>query len=110
MNVRGCVRLSLTLFYWMERMSDIDTRFVGMKRSDRSRFRTEDIGRMVADINRMPLMLRRRTQLSVDGEIGRIIIKVIDTETDTVIKEIPPSKLQEIYRNIRKNLDILDGR
>lgn len=40
-------------------------------------------------------------------EIENIRIKVIDTETDTVVKELPPNTLQQVYRTIRRHLDIL---
>lgn len=68
----------------------------------------KEIIRMVEQINRAPVMLRRHTRLSLDTSIGRMIIKIIDTETDTVIREVPSSTLQKMYRNIREHLDNFD--
>lgn len=67
-----------------------------------------EMERMVAQINRTPLMLRRHTQLAIDSSIGRVIIKVIDTETDTVVKEVPSSTVQKVYRSIREQLENID--
>jgi len=63
------------------------------------------IERIVREVNSMPPMLQRRIQLSIDGTIGRVIIKVVDSATDTVIKEMPPVELQKIYRNIRSEIE-----
>lgn len=75
---------------------------------DRHRYRVAELNRMAEQINKTPLMLRRHTQLSVDTSIGRVIIKIIDTKTDTVIKELPPATLQKMYRNIREHLNDSD--
>lgn len=68
-------------------------------------YRGDELNRMVEQINRSSSMLQKHTRLSLDSSIGRVIIKVVDTETDTVIKEVPPAELQKMYRTIREGLD-----
>lgn len=76
--------------------------------SNRSESQTEKLNRMIVQINKAPLMRRKHARLSMDTSIGRVIIKIIDTETDTVIREVPPATLQRMYRNIRQHLDNFD--
>jgi len=52
-------------------------------------------------------IFNRRLDFRVDEETNRIIVKVIDTETDKVIKEIPPEQLVELAAKIQKMIGLL---
>ena len=64
-----------------------------------------DVATMVAEINNIPLVIQRNTKFILDRTSGRLIIKILDTMTDTVIKEIPSPMLQKVYRNIHAELN-----
>jgi len=49
--------------------------------------------------------LTSRLQFSVDKETGRTVVKVIDQETEEVIRQIPPKEMLEIA----KALDLIQG-
>ena len=43
---------------------------------------------------------QRNLQFSVDGDSGRTIIKVVDAETEEVIREIPPEHVIKLARRL----------
>ena len=49
----------------------------------------------------------RRLQFVVDQSSQQVIVKVIDKETDKVIKELPPEELQRLHRNIKEAIGLL---
>lgn len=49
----------------------------------------------------------RRLSFSVDKKTNRVIVKVIDTETDKVIREIPPEQVVELAAKIQEMIGLL---
>lgn len=49
----------------------------------------------------------RRLDFQVDKDTQRIVVKVIDTETDKVIKEIPPEQLVQLAAKIQEMVGLL---
>jgi flagellar protein FlaG len=49
----------------------------------------------------------RRLQFVVDQSSKQVIVKVIDKETDKVMKELPPEELQRLHRNIKEAIGLL---
>jgi flagellar protein FlaG len=43
----------------------------------------------------------------MDHHSNQVIVKVIDKNTDKVIKELPPEELQRMHNNVRDALGIL---
>ena len=52
-------------------------------------------------------VFNRRLDFKVDKDTNRIIVKVIDTKTDKVIKEIPPEQLIELAAKIQELIGLL---
>jgi flagellar protein FlaG len=52
-------------------------------------------------------IFNRRLEFKVDEETHRIMVKVIDTETDKVIKEIPPEQIIELAAKIQEMVGLL---
>jgi len=44
-------------------------------------------------------MFDRKINLEVDQETNTVIVKVIDPETDEVVRQIPPEEILELSRN-----------
>jgi flagellar protein FlaG len=53
------------------------------------------------------LAFNHRVKLSVNEEINQVIIKVVDSETDKVIKEIPAVEIQHLIANIKQTIGLL---
>ena len=48
-----------------------------------------------------------RVKLSVNEEIDQVIIKVVDGDTDKVIREIPAEEIQHLIAKIRETIGVL---
>ena len=56
----------------------------------------------VSQISEFVQNLQRDLQFSVDENSGRIVIKVIDSNTQEVIREIPPEHALRVARNLEE--------
>ena len=66
-----------------------------------------DIRPAVADLERISLAMNRRLKFEVDHESREVIVKVIDGETDKVIRVLPPEELQRLHNNIKETIGFL---
>jgi flagellar protein FlaG len=57
-----------------------------------------------ADLERVSLALNRELRFMVDYESHEITVKVIDPETDKVIKILPPEELQRLHSRIQETI------
>ncbi|MDR2433103.1 MAG: flagellar protein FlaG [Treponema sp.] len=62
---------------------------------------------VVADLERVSLAFNKRLQFVVDHRSNEVTIKVIDRETDKVIKVLPPEELQRLYRKLKETIGFL---
>jgi flagellar protein FlaG len=66
-----------------------------------------DISRAVEQLEKMVTQFNRRFEISVNESINRIVVKVIDTESDKVIKEIPPEEIQHLLLRLQEMMGLL---
>ena len=60
-----------------------------------------------SDLEKVSLAFNRRLQFMVDHQSHDITVKVIDRETDKVIKVLPPEELQRMHDEIRETIGFL---
>ena len=60
-----------------------------------------------ADLQRLGNAFNKKLQFVVDHRSNEVIVKVIDKETDKVIKELPPEELQRLHSNLREAIGLL---
>ncbi|MDR0487272.1 MAG: flagellar protein FlaG [Treponema sp.] len=60
-----------------------------------------------ADMEKISLVFNKKLQFVVDRHSNEVIVKVIDKETDKVIKELPPEELQRLHSNLRETIGFL---
>jgi flagellar protein FlaG len=60
-----------------------------------------------ADLEQISLTMKLRLKFVVDHEYHEVTDKVIDQETDKVIKILPPEELQRMHRQIKETIGIL---
>ncbi len=53
------------------------------------------------------LAFNRRVVLSVNEQINQVVIKVVDAQTDKVIKEIPAEEIQRLIARIKETIGVL---
>jgi flagellar protein FlaG len=66
-----------------------------------------DLGRAVDELRRVSQVFDRKLSFSYNEDLNQVIVKVIDRETDTVIKELPPDALQRVHMRIREAIGLL---
>lgn len=52
------------------------------------------------------IILGRKTQFSVDQESGKVVISIIDPQTNKVIKEIPSADEQRLRAKLRRMAEL----
>jgi flagellar protein FlaG len=67
----------------------------------------QDIEKQAKMLEQTFLAFNRRVVLSVNDQINQVIIKVVDAETDKVIKEIPAEEIQHLIARIKETIGLL---
>jgi flagellar protein FlaG len=60
-----------------------------------------------ADLERVSLAFNKKLQFVVDHKSNEVIVKVIDTQTDKVIKVLPPEELQRLHNKLKETIGFL---
>lgn len=62
----------------------------------------------VDDLNQAVQNVRRELEFSVDEESGKTIVKVVDSKTGDVIRQLPPDEVLAMSRHLKEYVDSLD--
>jgi flagellar protein FlaG len=60
-----------------------------------------------ADLERVSFAFNKKLQFVVDHKSNEVIVKVIDTQTDKVIKVLPPEELQRLHNKLKETIGFL---
>jgi len=66
-----------------------------------------EIENQVKALEKTFLAFNRKVKLSVNDQINQVVIKVVDSETDKVIKEIPAEEIQRLIARIKETIGLL---
>jgi flagellar protein FlaG len=69
--------------------------------------RSATIQAATENLEQISLAFNKRLQFVVDHESQEVIVKVIDSETDKVIKVLPPEELQRLHDRIKETIGFL---
>lgn len=67
----------------------------------------EDVDNVVQSLNSMAQNLHRELLFSVDEDSGETIIKVVDKETDEVVREIPSEEVRQMRARLKEAAGII---
>ena len=67
----------------------------------------EEVEEIVEELNELAQQIERQLQFSVDEDSGRPVIRVIDTETEKVIRSIPPEEILTLRRRLNEVQGVL---
>jgi uncharacterized FlaG/YvyC family protein len=62
---------------------------------------------VLGDLSRVSAAFNKRLSFRMNEKLDQVVVKVIDTQTDKVIKEIPPAELQHVHERIREVIGLL---
>jgi flagellar protein FlaG len=66
-----------------------------------------NIDSVAQELEHVAAIFNRKLKFTIDRELNDVVVKVIDTTTDKVIKELPPEALQRLHVRIREALGLL---
>jgi flagellar protein FlaG len=66
-----------------------------------------NIRALTADLEHISLAFNKKLKFVVDHESQEVIVKVIDSQTDKVIKVLPPEELQRLHDRIKETIGFL---
>lgn len=67
-----------------------------------------DIKKSAQQLQRLSdMVMGRKLRFNVNNELGSVVVKIVDSNTNQVIKEIPSADMQKIKINIRKAIGII---
>ena len=67
----------------------------------------EQVKQLTEELREVSRAFNKRLSFSYNEELEQMVVKVIDRDTDTVIKELPPSELQRVHLRIREAIGLL---
>jgi flagellar protein FlaG len=62
---------------------------------------------ILGDLVEVSAAFNKRLSFRVNEKLGQVVVKVIDVNTDKVIREIPPEELQHVHERIREVIGLL---
>jgi len=71
------------------------------------KFDREDLEKAVEDSNKLIFKDDSHFEFKIHERTGRMMVKLVDTETDELIKEIPPEKILDLVASIWDLVGIL---
>lgn len=66
-----------------------------------------DIERALGEMEKVFLAFNTKLKFSINRDLNEVVVKVIDADTDKVIREIPPKELQTLHLRIKEALGLL---
>jgi flagellar protein FlaG len=67
----------------------------------------EDLRAQAAELEQISLAFNRELRFMVDQQSHEVTVKVIDPETDKVIRVLPPEEMQRMHSKIRETIGFL---
>lgn len=62
----------------------------------------EELGNAVADLNKVAQAASQGVRFSIDEDTGRTVVKVVDTQTDKVLRQIPSVEALKLWRSMEQ--------
>ncbi len=69
--------------------------------------RPDSLRQPLEELETLSWAFNRRLKFTINHDIDQVVVKVIDGETDKVIKELPPEALQRVHARIREAIGLL---
>jgi flagellar protein FlaG len=67
----------------------------------------EPLENVVSDLNKLVHELHRELRFAVDDESGDTVIKVIDRETDEVVRQIPSEEVMRLRKRLQEAAGVI---
>jgi flagellar protein FlaG len=88
-------------------VTDRQQRQPDQQAAEQQKISRQEIENQAKVLEKTFLAFNRKVILSVNDTINQVIIKVVDAETDKVIKEIPAEEIQRLIARIKETIGLL---
>ena len=61
-----------------------------------------DVKELVSKVENLTQLVQRNLEFSVDEETGQQVIRVIDTDTGELVRQIPPDQILHVISQVQK--------
>ena len=75
----------------------------------KSEVSAEELKKVVEQLNEHVQMIQRDLQFSVDEDSGRTVVRVVNSETQELVRQIPSEEVLRISRALQEQLDNSKG-
>lgn len=62
---------------------------------------------LITDIREISQIMNKQIQFSMDYENQEMIVRIINRETNEVIRQLPPEELRELHRKLKETAEML---
>ena len=73
----------------------------------RKLFRPQFLNSTTEDLEQIGLVFNRKLRFVLDLDSKEVIVKVVDRDTDKVIRELPPEELQRLHKQLEETIGFL---
>ena len=77
------------------------------KRPEEPVLSKKDIDVALKSLSQAASIFNKRLSYSINDELGLVVVKIIDTETDKVIKELPAREIQRLMARLKEAIGLL---
>jgi flagellar protein FlaG len=67
----------------------------------------EPLDEVVSELNNLVRELHRELRFAVDDASGEVVVKVVDSETDEVVRQIPGEEVVRLRQRLQENAGII---
>jgi len=77
--------------------------------AEKAEISSEELQQAVAKLNESVQQIQRDLLFSVDDSSGRTIVRVVNTETEEVVRQMPSEEVLRISRNLKDQMGDVSG-
>ena len=74
-----------------------------------SQVSSEELQKVVEQLNDHVQMVQRDLHFSVDDASGKTVIRVVNSETEELVRQIPSEEVLQISRSLKEQIDEITG-
>ncbi|MGA1861995.1 flagellar protein FlaG [Deferribacter thermophilus] len=67
----------------------------------------QELKNQVKELNKALDMMNIKREFEVDKDLGEVVVKIVDTQENKVVRQIPPEEVLKLAKNIREMVGLL---
>jgi len=67
----------------------------------------QELRKQMEELNKALDMMNIKREFEVDKDLGEVVVKIVDTQENKVVRQIPPEEVLKLAKNIREMVGLL---